>query len=50
LQGTWQDFSVAEYSTRPIRTPDRQKAGLTNWRSRFDRPQADPKGEARSAE
>jgi hypothetical protein len=30
--------------------PDRQKAGSTNWRSQFDRPQADPKGEARSAE
>jgi hypothetical protein len=40
----------AVYSTPPVRTPDRQKAGSTNWRSQFDRPQADPKGEARGAE
>jgi hypothetical protein len=39
-----------EYSTLPIRIPDGQKGGSTNWRSQFDRPQADPKGEARSAE
>jgi hypothetical protein len=43
-------FPGPEGSTLPIRTPDRQKAGSTNWRSQFDRPQADPKGEARSAE
>jgi len=43
-------FFGAKVSTLPIRTPDRQKAGSTNWRSQFDRPQADPKGAAQSAE
>jgi hypothetical protein len=35
--------------SRSIRTPDRQKAGSTNWRSQFDRPQADPEGVRRAA-
>jgi hypothetical protein len=34
----------------PIRTADRQKDGSTTPRSGGDRPQGDPKGEARSAE
>jgi len=39
----------AEFSTHPIRTPDRQKAGSTNWRSQFDRPQARPRRGERAA-
>src|SRR3979490_3274495 len=37
-------------SSLPIRTADRQQDGSTTPRSGGDRPQGDPKGEARSAE
>ena len=49
LQKDVATFLVAEDSTHLIRTPDRQKAGSTNRRSRFERPQGAPEGARRAA-
>ena len=38
-----------EYQRAAIRTPDRQQAGSTNRRRRFERPQGGPEGARRAA-
>jgi len=46
VRGRFPDWPAGRREFEPLR----QQVGSTNRRSRFDRPKADPQGEARSAE